>query len=43
MKNKKPEHEKTIEKTFSYYACKNIVSSFTNAPVKNKKEKNQRL
>ena len=30
MKNKKPEHEKVEEKTFSYYACKNIISTFGN-------------
>lgn len=37
MKNKKPEFEKVDEKTFSYYACKNIVSAFGNSSG-NKKE-----
>jgi len=32
MKNKKPEHEKETEKTFSYYACKNIIGIFSNKP-----------
>lgn len=30
MKNKKTDHGKETEKTFSYYACKNIISTFTN-------------
>ena len=28
MKNKKQEQEKVTEKTFSYYACKNIINTF---------------
>lgn len=37
MKNKKPEHEKVEDKTFSYYACKNIISAFSNAKKDHKK------
>lgn len=28
MKNKKTESEKVMEKTLSYYACKNIVATY---------------
>jgi len=30
MKNKKTENEKVVEKTFSYYACRNVILSYSN-------------
>lgn len=36
MKSKKPEHEKVEEKTFSYYACKNIINTFNQTLEKGK-------
>lgn len=39
MKNKKPEHEKVSEKTFSYYACKNIVTAFQQSTDKKDNKK----
>lgn len=39
MKNKKPEQEKVTEKTFSYFACKNIVTTFQQSKEKGESRK----
>lgn len=41
MKNKEQKHEKVEEKTFSYYACKNIITAFDNS-LDNEKFKEQK-
>lgn len=35
MKNKKAEQEKPIEKTLSYFACKNIILSYADGNKNN--------
>lgn len=38
MKNKKAEKEKVEEKTFSYYASKNILSIYSNQKINSTNE-----